>query len=255
MFGLTAFELRYDRFGHVAVRCAGGDVMERHVEAEPAAAWMIEARCGAAAGWLLAPHAPADVAGARAWLEVEVARRTAAAWERHARALAALDADLIERLTHRLRTDVMTLGTVAEGALTGVFADESAEVAAELRRTSQEAQRRMTAAREVATVLAAGSTGAPERIDDTLRAELEGAGRDATVTVAADEAPWTRIGGAGWAAAARVLAAADRLAAFTIEPDEDGWRVTATAAGEGTAAGERGEAAAAPPGGMGGSGG
>ena len=129
------------------------------------------------AGGCWPPAAPDDPEREAARLEVEVTRRTALARERQALALAALDADLIERLTHRLRTDVMTLGAVAEGALEGVFADEAEEVMAELRRTSQEAQRRMTAAREVMTVLA-GETGAPEPIAATLRAELEGAGRD-----------------------------------------------------------------------------
>ena len=172
------WELRYDLHGRCAVRVAGGGVMARHVEAVPSAPWMIEARCGTARGWLLATAAPDDPEREAARLEAEVTRRTALARERQALALAALDADLIERLTHRLRTDVMTLGAVAEGALEGVFADEAEEVMAELRRTSQEAQRRMTAAREVMTVLA-GETGAPEPIAATLRAELEGAGRDA----------------------------------------------------------------------------
>ena len=145
--------------------------------------------------WLLATGVPDDPEREAARLEAEVTRRTALARERQALALAALDADLIERLTHRLRTDVMTLGAVAEGALEGVFVDEAEDVMAELRRTSQEAQRRMTAAREVMTVLA-GEARAPEPIAATLRAELEGAGRDAVV-VAGDEDAWTLVPGAG----------------------------------------------------------
>lgn len=224
------WELRYDLHGRCAVRVAGGEVMARHVEAVPSAPWMIEARCGTARGWLLATAVPDDPEREAVRLEAEVTRRTALARERQALALAALDADLIERLTHRLRTDVMTLGAVAEGALEGVFADEAEAVMAELRRTSQEAQRRLTVAREVMTVLA-GETAAPEPIAATLRAELEGAGRDAVV-VAGDEEAWTLIPGAGWAACARLLAADARFAAFEVAPDEWGWRVTARAGGD-----------------------
>lgn len=229
------WELRYDVHGRCAVRVAGGEVMARHVEAVPSAPWMIEARCGTARGWLLATTAPDDPEREASRLEAEVTRRTALARERQALALAALDGDLIERLTHRLRTDVMTLGAVAEGALEGVFADEAEAVIAELRRTSQEAQRRMTVAREVMTVLA-GERGAPEPIAATLRAEIEGAGRD-VVVVAGDEEAWTLIPGAGWGACARVLAADDQSAAFAVAPDEWGWRVTATRRGDATGGG------------------
>ena len=104
-------ELRYDAHGRCAVRVCGNVLEDHVVAAPPVAPWVIEARCGAARGWLLGPAPPA--ADAQAWLELEVARRTAAARERQVTALAALDALLIERLTHRLRTDVMTLGTVA----------------------------------------------------------------------------------------------------------------------------------------------
>jgi len=216
-------------------------VMARHVEAVPSAPWMIEARCGTARGWLLATAVPDDPEREAARLEAEVTRRTALARERQALALAALDAVLIERLTHRLRTDVMTLGVVAEGALEGVFADETEAVMAELRRTTQEAQRRMTAAREVMTVLA-GEPRAPEPIAATLRAELEGAGRDVAV-VAGDEEAWTLIPGAGWAACARLVAADEWFGALVVAPDEWGWRVTAADAGPGAWAG--GDTAAA----------
>ena len=165
------WELRYDLHGRCAVRVAGGEVMARHVEAVPSAPWMIEARCGTARGWLLATAVPDDPEREAVRLEAEVTRRTALARERQALALAALDADLIERLTHRLRTDVMTLGAVAEGALEGVFADEAEEVMAELRRTSQEAQRRLTVAREVMTVLAGETARAgADRRDAARRA-------------------------------------------------------------------------------------
>lgn len=226
MFGLTPFELRYDVAGRVGVRVGGGGVMERHVEAEPTAPWLIGARCGLARGWLLARDGPADLDRAAAWLRADVAQRTAAARERQVLQLAALDGALLERLTHRLRTDVMTLGAIAEGALEGLFEEDAAEVIAELRRTGQEAQRRITGAREVMTVLT-GDTTMPESVVTTLRAELEGAGRASAVTCALDEEPWTLIGGAGWAACARILAADDRLGDFTIAPDDGGWRVTA----------------------------
>ena len=233
-FGATAFELRYDAFGRCAVRVAGGGVLKRHVEpAPPTAPWTAEARCGASVGWLLAAAAPADPAPVISRLQTLVARRTAFVRERQALALAALDADLIERLTHRLRTDVMTLSAVAEGALEGVFADDAAAVVTEIRRTSAEAQRRITDARAVMTTLAAGADGRPDPIATTLRAELEGAGRtDVAVTVAGEEEPWARIGGAGWATCARLLAAEPHWERIAVEPDEGGWRVTATGAGE-----------------------
>jgi len=75
------------------------------------------------------------------------------------------------------------------------------------------------------TVLA-GETAAPELIAETLRAELEGAGRDVAV-VAGDEEAWTLIPGAGWAACARLLAAEDGCSTVTIAADEGGWRVSA----------------------------
>jgi hypothetical protein len=243
-------ELRYDLHGRCAVRVEGGGVLGPHVVAAPPdAPWVIEARCGTARGWLLGAAAPDDPEGEAARLEAEVLRRTAAARERQVLALAALDAELLERLTHRLRTDVMTLATVAEGALDGVFADEAAAVVAELRRTSRDAQRRITAAREVMSVLD-GRTGAPEPVAATLRAELEGAGRAARVTVTGGEDAWTTIGGAGWAACARLLASDERWTAFVVAPDEGGWRVTATA---GTAGGLAGDAGRSAPGAAGGS--
>ena len=234
-FGATAFELRYDALGRCAVRVAGGDVLHRHVEpAPPTAAWTAEARCGAAAGWLLAAAPPTDPAAVTERLHTLVARRTAFVRERQAFALAALDAELIERLTHRLRTDVMTLSAVAEGALEGVFADEAAGVLEEIQRTSAEGQRRITAAREVMTTLEAGAGDRPESIATTLRAELEGMGRAGVpVTVIDDEEPWARIGGAGWAACARLLAAESHWERFAVEPDAGGWRVTGAAGDSG----------------------
>ena len=231
-FGTTPFELRYDVFGRCAVRVAGGGVLERHVEPAPAAPFALQERCGTAVGWVLAAAAPDDPERVGALLRTAVAQRTALVRERQARALAALAAELLEALTHRLRTDVMTLSTVAEGALQGMLGGDTGDVIAELRRTGAEAQRRITAAREVMTVLAAGPDAEPERVAATLRAELEGAGRDPDAVSGADgEEAWTRIGGAGWAACARALAADERWSAFAVAPDPEGWRVTAEAAG------------------------
>lgn len=225
-----AVEVRYDAFGRCAVRVGGGlRVLARHVEPLPLAApWSLEARCGAAAGWLLAEHAPDDVQAARAWLEREVAQRTARVTQRRLEQLAAQQGELLERLTHRLRTDVTTLQAVADGALLGAFgADEQAEIGAQVGAAAAEAQRRLTAAREVMGVLTPASSRGPEPVAATLRAELEGAGRAATVTVEGDEEPFTLIPGPGWAACARRLATADGPTAFTISPHEHGWCVQA----------------------------
>src|SRR5919198_990267 len=55
---MSGHELRFDLAGRAAVRVAGGPVAPRHVEpVPPPAPWVIEARCGDAAGWLLG-HAP-----------------------------------------------------------------------------------------------------------------------------------------------------------------------------------------------------
>ncbi len=230
MDGWDPFELRYDVFGRCAVRVAGGGVLARHVEPLPlAAGWCAQASCGAAVGWLLATDAPEDPEGARAALEREVERRTALVVQHRIGQLAAFDAELLEQLTHRLRTDVMTLEAVTEGVLNGVFAPgEHAEIQPQVAATTAEARRRLSAAREVMTVLDPESRRTPEKIVKTLLAELEGAGREVTVTVEADEEPWTLIPGAGWAACARRLAAEDGLGAFTVSPDPGGWRVTAT---------------------------
>jgi hypothetical protein len=63
---------------------------------------------------------------------------------------------------------------------------------------------------------------------ETLRAELEAAGREGVVVAApAGERPLAFVPGAGWAACARLLAGEERLGAFTVEPDPRGWRVAA----------------------------
>src|SRR4051795_3304809 len=101
-------ELRYDLHGRCAVRVSGGPVAPRHAEAvPPEAPFVATARCGGAVGWLLSPAAPGEAEIER--FEREVDRRTALERERLATAGAAMAVDAVERLVHRLRTDVMTL--------------------------------------------------------------------------------------------------------------------------------------------------
>src|SRR5690349_1325476 len=202
------FELRYDRFGRCAVRVGGAaQVLARHVEPLPLEApWVAEAHFAGATGWLLASAPPSDREGAQRALEREVERRTALALARVLEQRTQLDATLLERLTHRLRTDVMTLDAVVEGALAGAFMpDEHGEVLAQVRAATREAQLRITAAREVMGVLDPMARRVPEPLVRALSVELEGAGREVTVTVEADEDPWTLIPGPGWAACARRL--------------------------------------------------
>lgn len=228
----NGFELRYDRFGRCAVRVSGDPahpVLVRHVEPLPLAApWVAEAGCGTATGWLLGSEPPEDPERARVALAREVERRTALALEQRLKQLAAFDAELLERLSHRLRTDVMTLDAVVEGALSGAFAtDEHGDILGQVKATTAEAQRRLSAAREVMGVLDPRARQAPEPLVRTLSVELEGVGRDVTVTVEAEEEPWTLIPGPGWAACARRLAEVEELAAITVAPDPDGWRIHA----------------------------
>src|SRR3954447_15681749 len=94
-FGAARWELRFDLAGRAAVRVAGGPVAPRHVEpVPPAAPWVAEARCGAAAGWLLAPAAPSAPAQAQDRLQHAVARAAALALQARAREGAAIAADL-----------------------------------------------------------------------------------------------------------------------------------------------------------------
>jgi hypothetical protein len=229
----SGFELRFDLAGRAAVRVAGGPVAPRHVEpVPPAAPWVAEARCGPAAGWLLAQAAPADPEAARARLQRAVERETAHRLQAAAQAAAPLAADLLERLTHRLRTDVTTLQAVADGAIKGLFEPEDLELLpGELGRTGREALRRLSEAREVMGVLAPGARLAPEPVEATLRAELEGAGRDADIATPAGETPLTFIPGPGWAACARVLAGDPRLGMFELGPARSGWSLNSGAGG------------------------
>jgi hypothetical protein len=124
------------------------------------------------------------------------------------------------------------LRAVADGAIKGLFEPEDLEfLPGELERTGREALRRLSGAREVMGVLAAGARRAPEPVEATLRAELEGAGREAIITAPADEIPLTLIPGPGWAACARVLASDPRIGMFVVGPDRSGWSIDCGAAG------------------------
>lgn len=232
-FGTSGFELRFDLAGRAAVRQTGGPVAPRHVEpVPPRAPWVLEARCGDAAGWLLAAAPPDDVERARALLERSVEREAARRLQALRRDASALTVDLLERLTHRLRTDVTTLQAVAEGALAGLFDPEDLELLpAELAGTGREALRRLSGAREVMSAHDRAARLAPEPIVETLRAELEGAGRDAVVHGPEAETPLGFVPGPGWAACARLLAADPRLEMFAVGPDPAGWSVSSGAAG------------------------
>jgi hypothetical protein len=232
-FATARWELRFDLAGRAAVRVAGGPVARRHVEpVPPVAGWVSEARCGDAVGWLLADAAPDDRERTLTLLEHAVAREAALRLQAAARQASAMGAELLERLTHRLRTDVATLAAVADGAIAGLFDPEDLEgLPEELGQTSREALRRLSGAREVMTALDPESRRDSQPIVATLRAELEAAGRAAQVNGHTDETPLTLIPGAGWGACARRLAADERFGMFAVRPDPAGWSITAGAAG------------------------
>jgi hypothetical protein len=98
-----------------------------------------------------------------------------------------------------------------------------------------QSQRRLSAAREVMSVLEPGAACRAEPLEETLRAELGGAGVGVDLDGVAGERPMTLIPGAGWAACARLLAEAlagdgrlvgDR-AAVVVCPHPDGWALRA----------------------------
>jgi signal transduction histidine kinase len=231
LFADAAFELRFALRGGAAVRVAGGPVATRHAERrDPPAPWSARACCGEATGWLLAMRAPADPIAVRVVLERAVTRHTAVRLQRLAAVRAALTAELLERLTHRLRTDVSTLQAVAEGAATGLFdPDELAELPAELARTGAQAQRRLSAAREVMAAFAATAAPEPEPLLALLEDEL-----GATAAPPPGERPLALVPGPGWAACARLLgeAFAGAPPEVTIAAHPDGWAIAVGGAGE-----------------------
>jgi signal transduction histidine kinase len=241
LFGDAAVELRFSLTGRCAVRVLAprGPVAARHAESPaPPAPWSAQARCGSAVGWLLAARPPADERSAVALLDRIVERRTALVLQRLAAQDVAIAAELLERLTHSLRTDLGALQAVAEGLTRGVFARaELVEICGGLESAGREARRRLSAVRDVMAVLAPDATSAPEALQESLRAELEGAGARAGVEVHGvdGERAMTLIPGDGWGACARLVAeaiAADaRLggerAAVAIGPHPGGWAITA----------------------------
>jgi signal transduction histidine kinase len=238
-FGDAAFELRFSLTSAAAVRVigAGAPVAARHAEPpEPAAPWSAARGWAGATGWLLGERPPADADRAADVLQRAVERH-AAAWRGellHRRGV--LGAELLERLTHRLRTDVSSLQAVAEGALAGVFdADERVQIPGELKGIGAEAQHRLSLVREVMTVLDPESRCSPEPIVEVLRAELDAVGVAVPLAGVEGERPMALVPGAGWAACARLLAAAvaydERFggaqAALAVRPDPGGWTVAA----------------------------
>jgi signal transduction histidine kinase len=237
-FGAVPYELRFSLSGRAAVRvlAPAGPVAAWHAEPpDPVAPWSVAASCGQAAGWLVAAEPPPDPGRALDVLQRAVDRRTALAGQRMLTERSAMSADVLESLTHRLRTDVSALMAVAEGALSGMFADEErGEVRRELKSMGTETQRRLSLARAVMTVLAP-SDAEPQPLLDVLHAELEGAGVAALPAPVAGERPMTLVPGAGWSACARLLAGAladdERFggtdALVAVRPDPDGWSVCA----------------------------
>jgi hypothetical protein len=242
-FGAVPFELRFSLSGRAAVRVLAPDGPVAAWHAEPPdleAAWSVKATCGEAAGWLVAAGPPADPARAGDVLQRAVDRRCALTGQRLLMERSAMSADVLESLTHRLRTDVSALLAVAEGALSGMFADEErGEVRGELKSMGAETQRRLSLARAVMTVLAPADAD-PEPLLDVLYAALEGAGVAARPAPVPGERPMALVPGAGWSACARLLAGAladdERLggaeAMVAVRPDPDGWSVCAGTPGD-----------------------
>jgi hypothetical protein len=238
LFGGVAFELRFSLDGRAAVRLLAphGPVAPRHAESrEPPAHWSARVRCGDATGWLLANAAPADGERASEILAGAVERHIALVLQRLAVQRSEMATDLLERLTHQLRTDVATLQAVAEGAVGGVFdAGELQQIPGELRTIGDQAQRRLSSAREVMSALRPAARARAEPLVEVLRAELDGAGVAVPVAGVEGERPMTVVAGAGWGACARLLAAAlagARLgghgAHVAVRPHPGGWAVTA----------------------------
>jgi signal transduction histidine kinase len=230
---LERFELRFSVGGQVAVRvlAPAGPVAPRHAEPpDPDAPWSVRASCGDAVGWLLASAPPADEAAARDALQRAVDRHSSLVLQRIAAQRGEMAADLLETVTHRLRTDISALQVIAEGALAAPFDDdERPHVQADVAGVGAEAQRRLSATRDVIASLHPRAERAPE----PLIAVLEGAGMRTSVAAVRGEVPMALV--SGWSTCARLLAADQRLAgaAVVVRPDSDGWSLVAgSTAGE-----------------------
>jgi hypothetical protein len=230
LFDGARFELRFSLGGHAAVRVLGGPVAALHAEPlDPAAPWSARADCGGAVGWLLAERAPADEPAARDALQRAVERHSSLMLQRLGAQRGGMAADLLENVTHRLRTDISALQVIAEGALAVPFEDdERPQIRSEVADVGADAQRRLSAAREVMTSLHPAAERAPEPLIETLERELEGAGVPVAVAGVEREVPMVVVPGSGWSACARLLAADDRLAgeAVAVRAHPDGWAVS-----------------------------
>jgi hypothetical protein len=237
LFEGARFELRFSLGGQAAVRvlAPAGPVAPRHAEPpDPAAPWSARAACGEAVGWLLASRAPADEAMAADVLQRAVDRHSSLELQRIAVQRGGMAADLLEAVTHRLRTDISALQVIAEGALAVPFdEDERPQVRAEVAEVGAEAQRRLSATREVMASLQPAAQRTPEPLIDVLARELEGMGVATPVAAVDGEVPVALVPGSGWSACARLLAAAlasdERLAgaAIAVRAHPDGWSVVA----------------------------
>jgi hypothetical protein len=239
LFDGARFELRFSLGGHAAVRVLGGPVAALHAEPpDPAAPWSARAACGEAVGWVLADRPPADESRARDALQHFVDRHSSLALQRIGAQRGGMAADLLDTVTHRLRTDISALQVIAEGALTLPFEDdERPQILAEVGEVGAEAQRRLSAAREVMASLHPAAERAPEPLIDTLERELDGAGVPVAVAGVDGERPMVVVPGSGWSACARLLAGAlvtdARLAgaAVAVRAHPDGWAVVLGSAG------------------------
>jgi signal transduction histidine kinase len=238
LFQEAAYELRFSLDGEAAVRVLAprGPVARRHAEPpEPSAPWSASARCGDAIGWLLAEAPPSDQQLAGDVLQRAVERQSALLLQRLAAQRAAMEADLLEHLTHRLRTDVSTLQAVAEGAVAGVFdPEELRQIPEELKSVGGQAQRALSDVREVMTALDPGAPRGAEPVVEVLSAELEGAGLAVQIDGVDGERPMAVLPGAGWSACARLLAEAlagdERLGGaggVSVRACPRGWAITA----------------------------
>lgn len=243
-FGTAAVELRYcPRREVAAVRVAAHPrpVLARHAEPpDPPAPWTAAAECGSAVGWVLAEGPPDDPDAVRAVLTRAVERHTALRLQQRAVQARALGADLLEGLTHRLLTDVVTLESVADGALSGAYDNEETEdIRHGLRRLRADALERLAGARDVMSSLRPDAPLRPEPLVATLTEEFAICDVTPRFEVPPDELPTVLVPGVGWSTCARLLAGAlatdPRLggadATVSVAPHPDGWCVRAGPAG------------------------
>jgi hypothetical protein len=233
-----AVEVRFSLSGRCAVRLAAprGPVAPRHAEPpEPAAPWTARARSGRATRWLLAAAPPEDPKHARAMLTRIVERQTAHALSALARQSRVIAADVLDGLTHRLRTDVGALQAVAEGLLAGaVEPAERVGLPEQLRMVGRDAQDHLSAARELMSTLAPEAPDAAEPVVDVLRGELGAAGLPPAVGPPDREHAMAHVPGVGWTVCAREIAGAlatdprlgGEAAEVHVTPDPYGWAVT-----------------------------